>query len=352
VSTAGLDLSRLRAYLDRNAPGLVSGDLTAELFSGGRSNLTYALTDGTDRWVLRRPPLGHVLPTAHDMTREHRVLAALGQVRFPVPGVAHLCTDPTVIGAPFYLMEHVDGTIHREPADLERLGPERVRGIALTLVDTLARLHALEPAGTGLADFGRPDGFNTRQVRRWKRQLDASRSRDLPGFDELHDRLAARVPAGSATVVHGDYRLDNVILSPDDTVRAVLDWEMSTLGDPLGDLALMLVYADLPVPSAAGPSAAGPSSTDPPAAGPERSVLQVAGYPDAGTLAAHYALRSGRDVSDLQWYIAFADFKLAVILEGVHYRYVHGQTVGAGFDTIGRRVPRLVAQGHEALGST
>jgi aminoglycoside phosphotransferase (APT) family kinase protein len=343
VSPAGLDLPRLRAHLDHTAPGLVSGDLTAELFTGGRSNLTYALTDGTDRWVLRRPPLGHVLPTAHDMTREHRVLAALSRVRFPAPRVAHLCTDPTVIGAPFYLMEHVDGTIHREPADLERLGPERVRGIAFALVDTLARLHALEPAGTGLADFGRPDGFNTRQVRRWKRQLDASRSRDLPGFDELHDRLAARVPAGSpAAVVHGDYRLDNVILSPGDEVRAVLDWEMSTLGDPLGDLALMLVYADLPIPSATSPSATSP----------ERSALQVPGYPDADLLAAHYAHRSGRDVGDLQWYIAFADFKLAVILEGVHYRYVHGQTVGAGFDTIGRRVPRLVARGHEALGST
>jgi aminoglycoside phosphotransferase (APT) family kinase protein len=331
----GLDLARLRGYLDRAAPGLVTGGLSAVLFAGGRSNLTYAVSDGTSRWVLRRPPLGHVLPTAHDMVREHRVLAAVAGVGFPAPRPVLMCTEPGAIGAPFYLMEHVDGTIHRDAAGLERLGPVAVRMLALSLVDTLADLHALVPADIGLADFGRPEGFNARQVRRWKQQLDASRSRDVAGIEALHARLAVRVPPGPpGTVVHGDYRLDNVLTGPTGTVRAVLDWEMSTLGDPLGDLALMLVYAGRPL--LASPD------------GP-RTPLSVPGHPDLDELAGHYAERSGRDVGDLHWYIGFAAFKLAVILEGVHYRYVRGQTVGGGFEGVGALVPALVAQGHEAL---
>jgi aminoglycoside phosphotransferase (APT) family kinase protein len=232
-------------------------------------------------------------------------------------------------------MEHVDGTVFREAAGLEELGPPGVRTLVLSLVDTLADLHAFVPAKIGLADFGRPEGFNARQVRRWKTQLDASRSRDLAGIDELHARLATDVPEGPAgSVVHGDYRLDNVLIARTGTVRAVLDWEMSTLGDPLNDLALMLVYAGLPLLSAPGRP---------------RSPLSVPGHPDAPTMAAHYARRSGRDVRDLHWYVGFAAFKLAVILEGVHYRYVRGQTVGGGFETVGALVPRLVRQGHEAL---
>lgn len=337
TSPTGLDLDRLRRYLDREAPGLVTGDLRAELFAGGRSNLTYAVTDGPHRWVLRRPPLGHVLPTAHDMAREHRVLDALAASGFPAPRPVLLCTDATVIDAPFYLMEHVDGTILRDATALERLGPAGMRELTFALVDTLADLHALTPAEIGLADFGRPDGFNRRQVHRWKKQLDASHSRDVPGIAELYDRLAAAVPDGPpGTVVHGDYRLDNVLIEPggDRPVRAVLDWEMSTLGDPLSDLALMIVYARQPLLS----SAAGP-----------RTPLSVPGHPDVAELAGHYAERSGRDVGDLHWYVGFAAFKLAVILEGVHYRYVKGQTVGRGFDTVGAMVPTLVAQGHEAM---
>ncbi|GAA2548406.1 phosphotransferase family protein [Winogradskya consettensis] len=324
ASPRGLDLDRLRDYLG-------TGELTATMFAGGRSNLTYAVTDGTDRWVLRRPPLGHVLPTAHDMSREHKVLAALSAAGFPAPAPVRLCTDTDVIGAPFYLMEHVDGTIHRDAAVLDQLGPDAVRALVLSLVDTLADLHALEPAAIGLADFGRPEGFNERQVRRWKKQLDASHSREVPGIEELHARLAAEIPAGGpGTVVHGDYRLDNVLISDDLRVNAVLDWEMSTLGDPLSDVALMLVYAGRPLLSG-------------------RTMLSVDGHPTLDDLAAHYAKRSGRDVSDLHWYVAFAAFKLAVILEGVHYRYVHGQTLGEGFDTVGEMVGPLVAQGHESL---
>ncbi|WP_153040527.1 phosphotransferase family protein [Actinoplanes sp. TFC3] len=321
----GLDLNRLRDYLG-------TGELSGTMFAGGRSNLTYAVTDGTERWVLRRPPLGHVLPTAHDMTREHTVLSALSAAGFPVPRPVRLCEDPDVIGAPFYLMEHVDGTIYRDADVLDDLGPEAVRGLSLALVDTLAELHSLDPKAIGLADFGRPEGFNERQVRRWKKQLDASRSREVPGIEELHARLAADIPAGGpGTVVHGDFRLDNVLIGEARQVNAVLDWEMSTLGDPLSDVALMLVYANRPLLGG-------------------RTPLSVPGHPSAAELAGHYARRSGRDVSDLHWYVAFAAFKLAVILEGVHYRFVQGQTVGAGFDTVGAMVPVLVAEGHSSLG--
>ncbi|GAB2609126.1 acyl-CoA dehydrogenase [Paractinoplanes abujensis] len=325
----GLDLSRLQAYLK-------SGELTGQMFAGGRSNLTYAVTDGKQRWVLRRPPLGHVLPTAHDMTREHKVLEALAKAGFPAPRPVLLCTDTDVIGAPFYLMEHVDGKIYRDITDLEALGPEAMRTLTLSLVDTLAELHALDPAAIGLADFGRPEGFNQRQVNRWKKQLDASRSRDVAGIDELHARLAVDIPTGGpGTVVHGDFRLDNVLIGDELQVNAVLDWEMSTLGDPLSDVALMFVYADLPLNVA----------TD----GKPKAPLRVPGHPSLAELGARYAERSRRDVSDLQWYVGFAAFKLAVILEGVHYRYVQGQTVGAGFETIGQMVGPLVMRGHEAL---
>ena len=326
----GLDLERLRTHLG-------SGELTATMFAGGRSNLTYAVTDGTDRWVLRRPPLGHVLPTAHDMVREHRVLDALSAAGFPAPRPVLLCTDLDVIGAPFYLMEHVDGAIYRDVAVLEAMGPEAMRTLVLSLVDTLADLHALDPAAIGLADFGRPEGFNARQVRRWRKQLDASRSREVPGIEELHARLAAEIPDGVGAVVHGDYRLDNVLIGPRLEINAVLDWEMSTLGDPLSDVALMLVYAGRPLLSSHGEP---------------RSSISVPGHPSLSEMAGHYAKRSGRDVSDLHWYVGFAAFKLAVILEGVHYRYVQGQTVGEGFDTVGALVAPLVAQGHESLDGT
>ncbi|WP_436526467.1 phosphotransferase family protein [Actinoplanes sp. HUAS TT8] len=321
----GLDLAKLQAYLD-------SPPLTGTMFAGGRSNLTYAVTDGTNRWVLRRPPLGHVLPTAHDMVREHKVLDALSRAGFPAPKPVRLCTDTEVIGAPFYLMEHVDGKIYRDAADLEKVD---IGALTLTLVDTLADLHALVPDEIGLGDFGKPEGFNARQVRRWKQQLDASRSRELTGIEELHARLAADIPAGGpGAVVHGDFRLDNVLIGDELQVNAVLDWEMSTLGDPLSDLALMLVYAGRPLLFKDGKPFA---------------PIDLPGHPSLDEMAARYAGRSGRDVSDLHWYVGFAAFKLAVILEGVHYRYTKGQTVGAGFDTVGAMVPELVEQGHRAL---
>ncbi|MGN9795225.1 phosphotransferase family protein [Streptomyces sp. NPDC054847] len=330
----GLDPEQLRGHLDRERPGLVGGPLSARLIQGGRSNLTYAVTDGTNRWVVRRPPLGHVLATAHDMKREHRVISALAPTAVPVPQPVLLCEDESVIGSPFYVMEFVDGTPYRTAEQLAPLGAERTRDAVLALVDTLVELHAVDPAAVGLGDFGRPEGFLDRQLRRWGKQLAASRGRDLAGIDELHAALGRALPdSPAATVVHGDYRLDNVLIGDDDRIKAVLDWEMSTLGDPLTDLGLLVMYSkrlelpDSPVSTTAG----------------------AAGHPSPAELIERYAERSGRDTSAISWYEAFAWFKLAVILEGIHYRYTLGQTVGAGFDRIGDLVPLFIEHGLTTL---
>ncbi|MGW2599037.1 phosphotransferase family protein [Streptomyces klenkii] len=331
----GLDPERLRAHLERELPGLVRGPLAAELIEGGRSNLTYAVSDGTGRWVVRRPPLGHVLATAHDMRREHRVISALHRTAaVPVPGALLLCEDESVLGAPFYVMEFVEGTPYRTAAQLTEIGPDRTRKVVLGLADTLVRLHTVDPEAAGLADFGRPDGFLERQLRRWGKQLEASRNRELPGIDALRSGLAAALPASpAATVVHGDYRLDNVLIGADDAVAAVLDWEMSTLGDPLTDLGLLVMYSEQePVPGS-----------------PISTTRDAPGHPDPAEIVERYAAASGRDVSALPWYTAFAYFKLAVILEGIHYRYTLGQTVGAGFDRIGQLVPLFIDNGLTTL---
>ncbi|MEU9333656.1 phosphotransferase family protein [Streptomyces sp. NPDC048290] len=330
----GLDPVRLRALLDRERPGLVAGPLTARLIEGGRSNLTYRVTDGVGRWVVRRPPLGHVLATAHDMRREHRVISALHATAVPVPEPLLLCEDEEVLGAPFYVMEHVPGTPYRTAQQLAPLGPERTRQAVLGLVDTLVELHAVDPEAVGLGDFGRPEGFLDRQLRRWGKQLDASRNRDLAGVDELHAALGRALPRSPApTVIHGDYRLDNVLLDGSDRITAVLDWEMSTLGDPLTDLGLLAMYS---IPLGAPDS-------------PVSTTAEAAGHPSPAELIERYAARSGRDVSAVAWYTAFAWFKLAVILEGIHYRYTLGQTVGPGFDRIGGLVPVFIEHGLTTL---
>ncbi|GIG59347.1 acyl-CoA dehydrogenase [Longispora fulva] len=330
----GVDLAALRGWLDASHPGLVTGDLTAERIVGGKSNLTYVLGDGTHRWVLRRPPIGHVLATAHDMGREYTVLGALRATAVPVPGTVAHCPDPAVLGAPFYLMSYVDGTVYRSAAQTAVLDPARARTVAHALMDTLADLHDVEPGAVGLEGFGRPDGFLGRQLRRWKTQLDASRGREIPGIDELHAALAADVPdSGRPAIVHGDYRLDNVLVAADDTIAAVLDWEMATLGDPLTDLGVFLVYwtglAHLPA------NAVSDAVTD--------------NFPGGPELIERYAARRAVDLSRLHWYTAFGFFKLAVIAEGIHHRYTAGQTVGGGFDRIGEVVAPLVGLGHAAL---
>jgi aminoglycoside phosphotransferase (APT) family kinase protein len=328
----GLDLERFAAWFDVACPGEIGGPLHGRLIAGGRSNLTYEVSDGTRNWVVRRPPLGHVLATAHDMAREYRVITALRDTSVPVPLSYALCSDPDVLGAPFYVMSNVNGVAYRTADQLAAVGPTRARAIAERVVATLPLLHAVVPADVGLADFGRPEGFLARQVRRWKKQLDASRSRPLAGIDELHELLAANTPGETAaTIVHGDYRIDNVLVGPDDKVAAVVDWEMATLGDPLTDVGLLVVYQRM------DRLAEGPMASDAP------------GYPTEAELLGIYAESSGRDLSDLGFYIALASFKLAVILEGIHYRYVHGGTVGGGFEQIGTLVEPLVASGLAAI---
>lgn len=340
-TTPGLDVDALRSWL--RSQELATGDVSAELFEGGRSNLTYAVDVDDHAWVLRRPPLGHVLATAHDMAREYRVISALASTPVPVPRAVALCTDPHVLGAPFFLMERVPGVVLRTRRDVGRLAPSERHDVAMAMMDVLADLHAVDPEAVGLGDFGHPEGYLARQVRRWGQQLDRSRSRPLPGIDVLRVRLAGSVPpqpmsARRTGIVHGDYRLDNLVLD-DDTlaVAAVLDWEMSTLGDPLADVGLLLAYteglsgADGPVASAFGPAA---------------------GFPGPDALVARYAERTGLDDDDLaalRWTTALGFFKIAVILEGIHYRWTRKKTVGEGFDRIGDLVPGLVDAGLRAL---
>jgi aminoglycoside phosphotransferase (APT) family kinase protein len=331
----GLDLARFRDWYAEAQPALADAELSASLIAGGKSNLTYEVTDGAQTCIVRRPPLGHVLATAHDMTREHRVMTALHDTPVPVPRTFALCEDPAVLGAPFYVMEKVAGTPYRRADELQRLGPVRTRTISEGLVDTLAVLHEVDPVTVGLVDFGRPEGYLERQVRRWRRQLDASRTRDLPAADELHARLAGSVPKQQqAGIVHGDYRLDNVLIDPDDRVAAVIDWEMATLGDPLADVALLVLYARL---GALGGGHAVADASAAPGFLPEEEMLD------------RYAERSSRDLSDLDFHFALAAFKLAVIVEGIHYRYLHGQTVGPGFEQIGEVVQPLLQAGLDSL---
>jgi aminoglycoside phosphotransferase (APT) family kinase protein len=331
----GLDVFRLAGWFAATVPGLADGPLRARLIAGGRSNLTYEVTDSRATWIVRRPPLGHVLATAHDMAREFRVMSALRDTEVPVPRTYALCDDEGVLGAPFYVMERVAGRPYRHATELQPLGAERTRAISIGLIDILATLHEVDPAAIGLGDFGRPEGFLARQVRRWRKQLDSSHSRDLPAADELHARLTADVPPETAPgVVHGDYRLDNVLVDDNDRPVAVIDWEMATIGDPLTDLALLVVYRRL------GTLLGGDQVAD---------ASSAPGFLNEDELIERYTARSDRDLSRLGFYLGLASFKLAAILEGIHYRHLRGQTVGSGFERIGDAVIPLLDAGLTSL---
>jgi aminoglycoside phosphotransferase (APT) family kinase protein len=314
------------------------------LISGGKSNLTYRVASDAGELVLLLPPLGHVLPTAHDMVREHRVLHALEGSAVPVPRVLHLGRAEGPLGVDFYVMERVIGHVCRNALPPGYADGAELRGaIGAALVDVLADLHAVDPATVGLEAFGRPAGFVERQLRRWSQQWEASKTGDLPTLDALRDELVRTLPPQRvAAIVHGDYRLDNTVLHPTSPGRivAVLDWEMSTLGDPLTDLGTFLAYwseeADGPVLAAARVMA---------------PVTAADGFPTRAEIVRRYAARTGFDVSDVEWYQAFAFFKLAVVCQGIAARAAGGAMLGSGFDDAQRLVAPLVAAGRSLLGA-
>jgi len=326
----GVDAARVARFFARDVPG---GDvpLTFRLIAGGRSNLTYLVEGGGRQWVLRRPPLGHVLATAHDMAREHRVLAALARTDVPVARPVALCEDRTVNDAPFYVMEYRPGIVVHDtlPAGFATTPSERAR-ISHGLVDTLVRLHAIDPGAVGLADFGRPEGYLERQVRRWATQWAANATSPIPLVDDLLIRLARAVPTSSAaTIVHGDYRLGNVCLDPADPGRivAVFDWEMATLGDPLADLGYLLIYW-------ADPGEA-------PLAGAFSNVTAHPGFLPRDAIVEAYARASGRTVAAIDFYRVLALTKLAIISEGIYKRHILGKAIG---DETGLRVTEALAE--------
>jgi len=336
-----------------------------QLIAGGRSNLTYRLAvtlparapdgagPGADRLlVLRRPPLGHVLPTAHDMSREFRVLSGLSGTEVPVARPVAFCDDADVIGAPFYLMEHVPGVVLRSRQDTAALTESQNADLSERLADMLAAIHGVDVEATGLAGLGRGAGYLTRQLARWQRQWELSKTREVPGYDQLVARLTATLPPeGETTLVHGDFRLDNLLVtvSPRPRITAVVDWEMATLGDPLADLGLTLVYWTDPgeegwlKPDQEEPGSGAPGP------GLRTDATTSPGFLTRAEFAAGYAQRTGRDISRIGYYVAFGYFKLAVVLEGIHARYLQHQTVGEGFEQEGLAVPTLVTRAHDVL---
>lgn len=334
---AGIEREPVTAWIAARAA--VRLPLDFAVIQGGRSNLTFTVTDADGRrLILRRPPLHGVLESAHDMGREHRIIAALAGSQVPVPATIGFEPDPAVTGAPFYVMEHVDGEVIRDASAAERLPVAAREAAGRDVVDVLVRLHATDPDEVGLGQLARREGYLERQLGRWHRQLQASRTRELPILDEVHRRLMADLPPqGPATIVHGDYRLDNLIVDPaTGLIRAVLDWELTTLGDPLADVGLLQVYwaepGDDVLPLLDSPTT-------------------VAGFPTRRELADRYAAASGRDLDDLDVYVAFGYWKLACILEGVYGRYASG-AYGATDDSFEAFGGMVVALGERAADLT
>jgi aminoglycoside phosphotransferase (APT) family kinase protein len=336
----GLDEAAVRGWLREAIPRL-DGALSVSLIAGGKSNLTYRLTLGDTALVLRRPPLGNVLPTAHDMEREFRVLRALQGTKVPVARPIAFCADETVVGAPFYVMEYVEGLAIRSMECAQALTARQAAALSECLAAMLAEIHRVDVRELMRESFGRPEGFLERQLARWWRQWQQSRTRDLPDVERLLRQLEKRCPrTGDASLVHGDFRVDNTLvrLGPPVAIAAVVDWEMSTLGHPLADLGMTLTYWADP-----GDEERLSISTIPP-------VTSAEGFYSTADFAESYAKNSGRDLSDLDFYQAFGCFKLAVILEGIHSRHLARNTVGDGFDDVGPAVPILVRRALRGLG--
>jgi aminoglycoside phosphotransferase (APT) family kinase protein len=310
-SVHGINVPTVGNWLQANVPGAVA-PFTFEVIAGGHSNLTFKVTgaDGA-MFVLRRPPLGHVLASAHDMGREHRIISGLQRSAVPVAPALGFCDDLTVNDAPFYVMGFVDGYVLRDKAAAESVLSVAARRTASeSLVDTMAAIHQVDLQAAGLDQLGRHEGYIARQLKRWYGQWNQQKTRDLPAVDRVHDVLSRHIPEqGPATIVHGDYRLDNCMVGADGHVLAVLDWEICTLGDPLADLGLLQVYWT-------GPDDASSAWTG--------SATTADGFCNRAELAHRYAEVSGRDLTHLPFYVSFAYWKLACILEGVYARYLAG----------------------------
>ena len=328
------------ATLLRSAGVEVAAPLRATLIAGGRSNLTFRLEDGAHRWVLRMPPRAGRTPSAHDVVREHRVTSALGRSGVPVPPALVLEQDESVIGAPFTVAGWVEGRTVQSRSDLDALDDAVVTAVGDRLVETLAALHRVDHVAVGLERFGRPDGYAARQLRRWSGQWELVGDYDAPtraAAAALEARLAAALPEQRAVgIVHGDYRIDNTLLrfngdAPE--VAAVVDWELSTIGDPVADLAMMCAYRHPAFDLIMG----NPSAWTSPR------------LPDAGSLAAAYEAAGGVKLVDWGLHRALAYYKVAVIAAGIDHRHRAGVGSGPGFDSAGRSVPEFLAAGLHAL---
>ncbi|HEV2891683.1 MAG TPA: phosphotransferase [Frankiaceae bacterium] len=334
-----VDPDALTAFAGERLPG--EGPLDVERLSAGHSNLTFVVRRGDFEWILRRPPQGPLLPTAHDVIREYRVLDLLARsgrgVR--VPTVTLACEDPEVIGAPFYLMERVDGEVIR--TSLPEWASEDVRRtIGFELVDALAELHSVPVEPFVEAGLGKPSGYLERQLRRWRGQREGAKTRDLPDYDVLSDWLEHNLPMQAGTsLVHGDYKLDNVAMSPlGPRLTAILDWEMATVGDPMADLGYLMSFWIEPGERDEFSEVAGNVTVQP-------------GFPTREEMVARYAARSGRDVSDLRAYVVLAIWKLAILLEGSYSRHLAGTTDDPFFALLDRGVPALLARARAVAGA-
>ncbi len=320
---AGIDIDNVTTWLTAAvtaAGGTVEGPLSFNQIAGGRSNLTFHVTDSAGgAWALRRPPTGHVLASAHDMAREHRVMSALAPTNVPVPTMIGLCSDESINGAPFYVMDWVDGTVVRTEAVAKQFNLETRRNMGVSVVKNLALIHQLDIDEVGLGDFAKREGYIARQLRRWKGQVDAVESPTDPMIDRAYDELSSRIPDQSTTrLVHGDFRLDNTIVDDAGEVIAVLDWELTTLGDPLADLGAMLTYWTRPGDAVVALS-------DPP--------TLADGFLERDEVVAIYEEAMGGNVGDVAYYHAFATWRLACILDGVVDRYRAGAMgEDGGFD--------------------
>ncbi|MGW0329653.1 phosphotransferase family protein [Nocardia sp. NPDC003183] len=335
MTLPGMDIAALEQFLRANGVE-VEGELRVELISGGRSNLTFAAADDVSRWVVRRPPVAGLTPSAHDMAREYTVTSALQASAVPVARTIAFDATGSALGAPMTVVEFVDGTVFRDQDDLAALTDEQVDSSVCALVRVLADLHAVDPGAVGLESFGRPTGFVARQVKLWASQWERVKTRELADVAALHAALAAAIPPEtSASIVHGDFRIDNTILdsAEPEKVRAVVDWELSTLGDPLTDVALMCVYRSPIFDVILGTRAAWTSPR----------------LPSADTLAQAYAIASGRELDNWGFYLALANFKLGIIGEGITHRAHQGSDTGSAADRAAEATPEFMAAGLRAL---